>query len=60
MAFFESADHAPDWQRQQRIGRRARLPLDHVMASLGVPLLFPPVKLGHEYYGDGASASCGR
>ena len=24
------------------------------MASLGVPLLFPPVQIGDEYYGDGA------
>ena len=28
--------------------------LDHLMASLGVPFLFPPVRLGDEYYGDGA------
>ena len=28
--------------------------LDHVMASVAVPFLFPPVSLGDEYYGDGA------
>jgi NTE family protein len=54
VAFFESVDPRPDWQRQQRIGRRTHLKLDHVMASLGVPFLFPPVELDHEYYGDGA------
>ena len=54
VAFFESTDPLPDWHRLQRIGRRTRLRLDHVMASLGVPLLFPPVKLDDEYYGDGA------
>jgi NTE family protein len=54
VAFFESVDALADWQRLQRIGRRTRLRLDHVMASLGVPLLFPPVKIDHEYYGDGA------
>lgn len=54
VAFFESTDTLPDWQRLQRIGRRTRLRLDHVMASLGVPLLFPPVKIDDEYYGDGA------
>ena len=54
VAFFQSAETVADWERHQRIGRRCHLHLDHVMASLGVPLLFPPVKLGHEFYGDGA------
>ncbi len=31
-----------------------QLTLDHLMASLGVPFLFPPVHLGDEFYGDGA------
>ena len=28
--------------------------LDHLMASVAVPFLFPPVLMGEEYYGDGA------
>jgi NTE family protein len=54
VAFFQGADTVTEWVRQQRIGRRTTLRLDHVMASLGVPFLFPPVQLGDEYYGDGA------
>ena len=57
VAFFETAPAAappPEWNRLQRVGRHAQLNLDHVMASLGVPFLFPPVRLGDEYYGDGA------
>jgi len=54
VAFFESQAQYGDWQRQQRIGRRTALNLDHVMASLAVPLLFPPVQIGEEFYGDGA------
>jgi NTE family protein len=54
VAFFQCLDGATDWRRQQRIGRRCTLTLDHVMASLGVPFLFQPVKLGEEYFGDGA------
>ncbi len=54
VAFFESQAQYGDWQRQQRIGRRTSLTLDHVMASLAVPLLFPPVQIGEEFYGDGA------
>jgi NTE family protein len=54
VAFFESREPLDDWHRQQRIGQRTQLSLDHVMASLAVPFLFPPVRLGHEYFGDGA------
>src|SRR5580658_2602665 len=54
VAFFQGGTKVTEWSRQQRIGRRTTLQLDHVMASLGVPFLFPPVQLGDEYYGDGA------
>ena len=54
VAFFEGENDIGDWQRHQRIGRRVTLTLDHLMASMGVPLLFPPVKLDGEFYGDGA------
>jgi NTE family protein len=54
VAFFQGAPDIPEWVRQQRVGRRTALRLDHLMASLGVPFLFPPVQLGDEFYGDGA------
>jgi NTE family protein len=54
VAFFDGASEIPEWARQQRAGRRTDLRLDHLMASIGVPFLFPPVLLGDEYYGDGA------
>jgi NTE family protein len=54
VAFFQGGDKVTEWSRQQRIGRRTTLRLDHVMASLGVPFLFPPVQLEEEYFGDGA------
>jgi NTE family protein len=54
VAFYEGVDEVSEWHRQQRIGVRTKLRLDHVMASLGVPFLFPPVRIGDEYFGDGA------
>ena len=54
LAFFQGASDIPAWVRQQRVGRRTQLTLDHVMASLAVPFLFPPVRLPDGYYGDGA------
>jgi NTE family protein len=54
VAFFDGAACLVPWERHQRLGRRATLTLDHLMASMGVPFLFPPVLLEGEYYGDGA------
>jgi NTE family protein len=54
VAFFQGSGDSHEWVRQQRVGRRTELRLDHVMASLGVPFLFPPVQLGDDFFGDGA------
>lgn len=54
VAFYDGVDSITDWHRAQRIGRRTRLTLDHLMASAAIPMLFPPIALGHEYFGDGA------
>jgi NTE family protein len=54
VAFFEGAPQIEQWSRQQREGQRTRLTLDHLMASISVPFLFPPVRIGREFFGDGA------
>jgi NTE family protein len=54
VCFFEGAEDVAPWQRTIGGSRRVRLTLDHLMASLSIPFLFPAVRLGDEYYGDGA------
>ena len=54
VAFYDGVDSIREWSRVQRVGRRAQLTLDHLMASVAIPLLFPPMPLGQEYFGDGA------
>jgi NTE family protein len=54
VAFFDGKESVRDWARVQRIGRRCTLNLDHLMASAAIPLLFPPMQLGEEHFGDGA------
>src|SRR5271170_2541909 len=54
VAFYDGVDSIRDWARVQRIGRRTQFSLDHLMASAAIPLLFPPMKLGEDYFGDGA------
>ena len=41
------------WQRPQRRSELARLTIDHVLASTALPMLFPAVKVGKEWFGDG-------
>jgi NTE family protein len=54
VAFFEARPDLTEWSRHNHIGRRARLKISHLMASLAVPLMFPPEQIGYDYYGDGA------
>jgi NTE family protein len=54
VAFYEGVEGCTEWSRVQRLGRRTELTLDHLMASVAIPLLFPPMRLGDEYFGDGA------
>ncbi len=53
VTFFEGAPDIAPWTRAARQGERARLTLDHVMASAAIPVFFPPVRVGDEYFGDG-------
>jgi NTE family protein len=54
VAFYDGVDSIKDWSRVQRLGRRSEVTLDHLMASSAIPMLFPPMRLGEEYFGDGA------
>ena len=53
-SFFQAAPGRGNWSRTRRIGVRGDLHLDHLMASIAVPMIFPPVRLKGEYFGDGA------
>lgn len=52
--FFQGTESCRSWSRTRRAGVRHVLNLDHLMASIAVPMIFPPVSIGGEYFGDGA------
>jgi NTE family protein len=54
VAFYDGVDSIHEWSRVQRVGCRSQLTIDHLMASAAIPLLFPPIKIGSDYFGDGA------
>lgn len=41
------------WQRPKRRSVHTRITVEHVMASTALPLLFPAVQIGNQWYGDG-------
>jgi len=54
VSFFQAADERLEWSRTRRAGIRESINLDHLMASIAVPMIFRPVMLHGEYFGDGA------
>ncbi|HET9554510.1 MAG TPA: patatin-like phospholipase family protein [Anaeromyxobacteraceae bacterium] len=53
VTWFEGCDEIKTWRRTDREGLRARLTVEHVMASAAIPVFFPPVRVGEAFYGDG-------
>ncbi len=53
VTFFEGAADIQPWTRSARVGIRARIGVDHVMASAAIPIFFRPVSLDGSFYGDG-------
>ena len=53
VSFFEAQPEVETWHRYRRAGARAKIQLDHLMASSAIPIVFPPVKINREYFGDG-------
>ncbi|MBT5031830.1 MAG: patatin-like phospholipase family protein [Proteobacteria bacterium] len=53
-SFFVGNDHIKPWHRAHRGGLPDSINVDHLMASSSIPLVFPPVLLNGEYFGDGS------
>ena len=54
VTFYQGRGTIHGWLRHRRIGLPAALTVEHLLASSAIPLLFAPVKIGEEYFGDGA------
>jgi len=54
VTFFQGTGSLRPWARVRRVGRPAKISIDHLMASSAVPFVFSPVRIGGEYFGDGA------
>lgn len=54
VTFYQGGRSIDPWLRHRRIGVPTQLSVEHLLASSAIPLLFAPVKIGNEYFGDGA------
>ena len=54
VTFFQGGPENADWQRWRRQGIPTPLQLRHLLASTAIPTIFPPQRIGRNYYGDGA------
>ncbi|HBX54823.1 patatin-like phospholipase family protein [Pseudomonas sp. UBA2684] len=54
VTFYQGRATIDPWFRHRRVGVPTRLSLEHLLASASIPLIFPPVKISREYFGDGA------
>lgn len=54
VTFYQGRATIDPWFRHRRVGVPTRLQLHHLLASASIPLIFPPVKINREYFGDGA------
>lgn len=54
VSFFQGRADIEPWRGTQRATAHVALGVEHVVASLAMPFLFPAEKLHREFFGDGA------
>nr|WP_245399766.1 patatin-like phospholipase family protein [Atopomonas sediminilitoris] len=54
VSFYQGRGSIDPWMRHRRVGVPTRLGVEHLLASSAIPLIFPPVKIHREFFGDGA------
>ena len=53
VTFVHGASDATLWRGAHGAAKRTRLTADHLMASAAIPVVFQPIRVGTEFYGDG-------
>jgi NTE family protein len=54
VSFCQSTPDRAMWARAQRLGVADRMTVAHLLASSAIPFVFPAVRIGAEFFGDGS------
>ena len=52
--FYDGIEAIKPWTRHARTSSRCTITAEHLMASSAIPFIFPAVKVGNEFFGDGS------
>lgn len=53
VTYFQGDSSLSTWSLARNEGRRGLIQAEHMMASAALPLLFPPIAIHNEFFGDG-------
>lgn len=53
ITFTQSNSSISAWERPRKRAEKTHIRLEHILASSSIPLLFPPQKVDHRFFGDG-------
>jgi len=53
VSFIQTRTHHPVWKESRRQAQLTEIGPEHIMASSAIPMLFPPIQIGKDFYGDG-------
>lgn len=53
VSFVQTHTHHAIWKESRRQAVLSEIGSKHIMASSAIPMLFPPIQIGKDFYGDG-------
>jgi NTE family protein len=53
ISFIQTLAETATWTESRRQAQLTRIQVEHIMASSAIPMLFPPIEIESEFYGDG-------
>ena len=53
ISFIQARGKSPIWKESRRQAQPTELNVDHIMASSAIPMLFPPIQIQSQFFGDG-------